>query len=59
MIKEYESGKDNIFFNAPVLILVHVPDLGGLSYVDPSISLTYGMLAAHAMGLGSCGWDLQ
>ena len=54
MIRQYESGKDIIFFEAPVLILVHVPNLGGLSYVDPAIALTYGMLAAHTMGLGSC-----
>jgi nitroreductase/NAD-dependent dihydropyrimidine dehydrogenase PreA subunit len=54
MISQYESGKDIIFYDAPVLILVHVPNLGGLSYVDPTIALTYGMLAAHAMGLGSC-----
>lgn len=54
LITQYESGKDIIFFDAPVLILVHVPNLGGLSYVDPTISLTYGMLAAHTLGLGSC-----
>ncbi len=54
MIKQYESGKDIIFFDALVVILVHVPNMGGLSYVDPTIALTYGMLAAHAMGLGSC-----
>jgi nitroreductase/NAD-dependent dihydropyrimidine dehydrogenase PreA subunit len=54
LIKQFESGKDIIFFDAPALILVHVPDRGGLSYVDPTISLTYGMLAAHTLGLGSC-----
>ncbi|MBN1797969.1 MAG: nitroreductase family protein [Spirochaetales bacterium] len=54
LIRQYESGKDIIFFDAPVLILAHVPNLGGLSYVDPTIALTYGMLAAHALGLGSC-----
>lgn len=54
MTREYQSGVDNIFFHAPVLVLVHVPDLGGLSYVDPAIAVTYGMLAAHGLGLGSC-----
>ena len=54
MTEEYRSGVDNIFFDAPVLLLVHVPDMGGLSYVDPSIAITYGMLAAHGLGLGSC-----
>ena len=54
MTEEYRSGVDNIFFDAPVLIVVHVPDMGGLSYVDPAIAVTYGMLAAHGLGLGSC-----
>lgn len=54
MTEEYRSGVDNIFFDAPVLLLVHVPDMGGLSYVDPSIAVTYGMLAAQGLGLGSC-----
>jgi nitroreductase/NAD-dependent dihydropyrimidine dehydrogenase PreA subunit len=54
MIIEYDSGKDIFFFDAPVVILVHVPNLGGLSYVDPTIAFTYGMLAAHTMGIGSC-----
>jgi nitroreductase/NAD-dependent dihydropyrimidine dehydrogenase PreA subunit len=54
MISEYEAGKDNICFNAPAVILVHVPDMGGLSYVDPAIAFTYGMLAAHGLGIGSC-----
>jgi nitroreductase/NAD-dependent dihydropyrimidine dehydrogenase PreA subunit len=54
MIMEYNSGKDIFFFDAPVVVIVHVPNMGGLSYVDPTIALTYGMLAAHTMGLGSC-----
>ncbi len=54
MIRQYDSGKDIFFFNAPVVILVHVPNMGGLSYVDPAVAFTYGMLAAHTMGLGSC-----
>jgi nitroreductase/NAD-dependent dihydropyrimidine dehydrogenase PreA subunit len=54
LIEKYESGMDNIFFDAPVLLLVHVPFLGGVSYIEPTIAVTYGMLAAHALGLGSC-----
>jgi nitroreductase/NAD-dependent dihydropyrimidine dehydrogenase PreA subunit len=54
MINEYESGKDIICFDAPALIVVHVPNMGGLSYVDPAIAVTYGMLAAHGLGIGSC-----
>ncbi|MBN2352257.1 MAG: nitroreductase family protein [Spirochaetales bacterium] len=54
MVREYEAGGDPIFYNAPVLVVAHVPALGGLAYVDPSIALTYGMLAAHSIGLGTC-----
>ena len=54
MTGEYRSGIDNIFFDAPVLVIVHVPDMGGLSYVDPAIAVTYGMLAAQGLGVGSC-----
>ncbi|MBN1524151.1 MAG: nitroreductase family protein [Spirochaetales bacterium] len=54
MIQRYASGEDVIFFDAPAVILVHVPDMGGLSYVDSTIAATYGMLAAHALGIGSC-----
>jgi len=54
MISKYHSGKDIILFDAPVTIIVHVPNLGPLSYVDPTISFTYGMLAAYSIGLGTC-----
>ncbi|MBN1756757.1 MAG: nitroreductase family protein [Chitinispirillaceae bacterium] len=54
MANRHEAGEDPIFFNAPVVIAVHVPDRGGESFIDPSIAFTYGMLAGHAIGLGSC-----
>lgn len=54
MTNRYESGEDVIFFDAPVVIIVHVPDMGGFSYVDSAIAVTHGMLAAHALGIGSC-----
>ncbi|MBN1696909.1 MAG: nitroreductase family protein [Spirochaetales bacterium] len=54
LIDQYEAGGDPIFYQAPVIVLVHVPDAGRMSYVDPAISVTYGMLAAHSLGLGSC-----
>ncbi|RPJ09864.1 MAG: hypothetical protein EHM28_00270 [Spirochaetaceae bacterium] len=54
MISQYETGKDVIFFNAPVVMVVHVPDMGALSYVDPGIAMTHAMLAAHSLGIGSC-----
>lgn len=54
MARRQASGEDVIFFDAPVVLIAHVPDLGALSYVDPSIAMTKAMLAAQALGLGSC-----
>lgn len=54
MVERYNNGEDPIFFNAPVVVVGHNPDLGEESFVDSSIGFTYGMLAGHAMGLESC-----
>jgi nitroreductase/NAD-dependent dihydropyrimidine dehydrogenase PreA subunit len=54
MTQRFGAGEDPIFFDAPVVVAAHVPDMGGESFIDPAVSLTYGMLAAHALGLGSC-----
>jgi nitroreductase/NAD-dependent dihydropyrimidine dehydrogenase PreA subunit len=54
IIGRFDAGEDPIFFNAPVIIAVHVPDMGGASFIDPSIAFTYGMIAAHSLNIGSC-----
>ena len=61
MIDRWRSGEDVIFFSAPAVVVVSVPDLGGLSFIDPTIAVTYGMLAAHTLGLGTCwmGFAIQ
>jgi nitroreductase/NAD-dependent dihydropyrimidine dehydrogenase PreA subunit len=61
MIRRREQGEDPILFDAPVVILVYYPYMGPLSLLDPTIAFTYGMLAAHALGLGSCwiGFAIQ
>ncbi|MHA1743437.1 MAG: nitroreductase family protein, partial [Candidatus Heimdallarchaeota archaeon] len=44
-----------IFFNAPCVILHYSRDYpNGLADNDAGIALTYGMLAAQSLGLGSC-----
>ena len=48
------EGKDIIFFNSPVLIIVSTPYLGNFSAVDTTAAFTYGQIAAHALGLGTC-----
>jgi len=61
MIHRQEEGQDPILFNAPAVIVVYYPNMGPLSLIDPTIAFTYGMLAAHSMGLGSCwiGFAIQ
>jgi len=61
MIGHREQGRDPILFDAPVVIAVYYPNMGSLSLLDPTIAFTYGMLAAHSLGLGSCwiGFAIQ
>ena len=61
LVEKIEQGKDPIFHSAPVVIMVYYPNLGELSLLDPTIAFTYGMLAAHSLGLGSCwvGFAIQ
>jgi nitroreductase/NAD-dependent dihydropyrimidine dehydrogenase PreA subunit len=54
MLKDINSGDDRIFFNAPVIIVGHIPASGDIALVDSTIAFTYGMLAGHALGIGSC-----
>lgn len=54
MICRRDAGEDPILFNAPAVIVVYYPDMGPLSLLDPTIAFTYGMLAAHSLGLGTC-----
>jgi nitroreductase/NAD-dependent dihydropyrimidine dehydrogenase PreA subunit len=54
MIRQREQGQDPILFDAPAVIVVYYPNMGALSLLDPAIAFTYGMLAAHSLGLGSC-----
>lgn len=54
LIDESLSGEDVIFHSAPVVVLISYPNVGRMSLADPVIATTYGMLAAHGKGLGSC-----
>jgi nitroreductase/NAD-dependent dihydropyrimidine dehydrogenase PreA subunit len=45
---------DEITRGAPALILFHAPVTAEGHTQDGDIALTYGMLAAHALGLGAC-----
>lgn len=54
LIDQYRRGDDPLFFHAPAVVLVTVPRMGGMMTVDSTSALTYGMLAAHSLGLGTC-----
>ncbi|MHA1620177.1 MAG: nitroreductase family protein [Promethearchaeota archaeon] len=54
LLDRVERGEDPIFFKAPCVIVLHSPNYGNLAGCDAGISLTHGMLAAQARGLGSC-----
>lgn len=61
LILSWMQGKDPIMHSAPAIILSYYPSLGPLSFLDPTIAFTYGMLAAQALGLGTCwiGFAIQ
>jgi len=51
--KEYrKNGIDRIFFNAPHVLIFHSNNYG--DRMNAPIGITYGMLSAHSLGLGSC-----
>jgi nitroreductase len=51
--EEYKKqGIDRIFFNAPHVLIFHSNNLGDA--MNAPIGITYGMLSAHSLGLGSC-----
>lgn len=60
-LQYFESiGREPIFYNAPHVIILYYrtieknPTMIGLRANDAGIALTYGMLAAESLGLGTC-----
>jgi len=45
---------DPIFYKAPAVIFLTTGPTGSMPQVDAGIVLTYGQLAAHALGLATC-----
>ena len=50
--KSRENGVDPFFHNAPHLIILHSNSMFG--EIDATIAITYAMLYAETLGLGSC-----
>ncbi|MBN2443530.1 MAG: nitroreductase family protein [Spirochaetales bacterium] len=51
---DYDHGIDRIFFHAPCIIICHSHSSSRLTGNSAGIALTYGMLAAQSLGLGTC-----
>ncbi|MFX1323437.1 MAG: nitroreductase family protein [Promethearchaeota archaeon] len=50
--KMLEQGPNPFFYNAPHILLLHSKSSWGIT--DAPIAITYGMLCAETLGLGSC-----
>ena len=53
-----EHGVDTFTRGAPAMILFHTDRDALVADSDPPIALTYGLLAAHSLGLGAAAIDL-
>ena len=51
-VKAKKRGIDTIFYNAPHVMIIHSTNPGDA--MNSTIALTYGMLCAQSLGLGSC-----
>ncbi|MFW9773393.1 MAG: nitroreductase family protein [Candidatus Heimdallarchaeota archaeon] len=47
-----ERGVDPIFYNAPHVLIFYSKN--PYDFINVAITMTYGMLSAHSLGLGSC-----
>ncbi|MBD3195723.1 MAG: 4Fe-4S dicluster domain-containing protein [Candidatus Lokiarchaeota archaeon] len=52
--KRIDEGEDDVFYNAPVVLVTYTEHEGDMALNDAGITLTHGMLAAQALGLGTC-----
>ncbi len=54
IVAEWESGRDSILRNAPVLVVASAPKAALNGLVDVTLALCYLDLLAPTMGLGTC-----
>ncbi|MFQ6096973.1 MAG: nitroreductase family protein [Armatimonadota bacterium] len=53
-IKNIDAGRDRLFFDAPVVIVVHAPRDAVLPAESCAFAAYHVVLMAHALGLGTC-----
>lgn len=51
-VRGHQQGRDKLFWNAPAVLVFHHSPYAEAA--DATIACTYAMLAAEALGLGSC-----
>jgi nitroreductase/ferredoxin len=54
VVSAWDSGRDSILWNAPVLIVASARKEAGFGLIDVTIALTHLDLLAPTMGLGTC-----
>ena len=54
LIDIHRRGGDPILHGAPCVVILHSPAYGHQADVDAGIAMAHGMLAAQALGLGTC-----
>ncbi|HEC38558.1 MAG TPA: hypothetical protein ENI29_10000, partial [bacterium] len=52
LIKKRNLGIDPIFFNAPIVVIIYSNNQWNAT--NATIAMTFGMLSAQSLGLGSC-----
>jgi nitroreductase/NAD-dependent dihydropyrimidine dehydrogenase PreA subunit len=52
--EKIENGEDPVFYDARVIILTYTSELNRFGDIDSGIAFTQVMLAAQALGLGTC-----
>ncbi len=58
MVEAYDAGRDDLFHNAPVLLVLHAPMATVMPQETVDVAAAQLTLMATAMGLGTCfiGW---
>jgi len=55
MLEEYDEGKDPIFLNAPLHVIIYAdPSITPCPLEDATLATHQMMLTAHSLGLGTC-----
>ncbi|MFW9913506.1 MAG: nitroreductase family protein [Candidatus Thorarchaeota archaeon] len=54
LFEVHDRGIDQLFYDAPVVIIVHTRDSLGTGRNETGLAVAHGMIAAEVLGLGTC-----